>query len=61
MIGIRTHVPTCQKVTRSPPELPGRPAYSVFDQSNILNLYTIIATCKYVLLLFKEFWTTDFL
>ena len=27
--GIRTHVPTCQKVTRLPTELPGRPVYGV--------------------------------
>ena len=26
--GIRTHVPTCQKVARLPTELPGRPAYT---------------------------------
>ena len=39
--GIRTHVPTCQKVARLPTELPGRPDYTVhlyccLDKQNLI-------------------------
>ena len=39
--GIRTHVTTCQKVTRLPTELPGRPAYKLL-RSIIIELVGVL-------------------
>ena len=42
--GIRTHVPTCQKVSRLPTEPPGRPAWKVKEITN--NICISIVGCR---------------
>ena len=41
-IGIRTHVPTCQKVTTSSTELPGRPARITIDPTKTRKELTVV-------------------